>query len=237
MSLFNPNPKIELVSFDQYHRCFVIDDALADPHGVRDSVIAQRSAFRPVDFNAYPGNYLMATADQVSAMQSFFLESLRRCFDARRLLQLHLRFSMVTMSADALRPYQWLCHADSMGVAPNQSIQACVLYLFEDETLGGTGFYRPNKPPERMSYLFRDALALSGEAFSARYGIQRGYMRYSNEYFTRVGGIPAKWNRLIFYDGSMFHSGDIDSPEKLTDDPASGRLTLNGFFTSSRKAV
>jgi hypothetical protein len=46
----------------------------------------------------------------------------------------------------------------------------------------------------------------------------------------------AKWNRLIFYDGAMLHSGDIRRPEKLSADPRAGRLTLNGFFTSRRHA-
>ncbi len=40
---------------------------------------------------------------------------------------------------------------------------------------------------------------------------------------------------LESYDGAMLHSGDILSPEKLASDPATGRLTLNGFFTSRRK--
>ena len=46
--------------------------------------------------------------------------------------------------------------------------------------------------------------------------------------------IEPKWNRLIFYDGDVFHSGDIRAPERLSDDPAVGRLTLNGFFTGTR---
>ena len=42
---------------------------------------------------------------------------------------------------------------------------------------------------------------------------------------------------MIFYDGSIFHSGDIPVPEKLSADPHHGRLTLNGFFTCMRKAA
>jgi hypothetical protein len=33
---------------------------------------------------------------------------------------------------------------------------------------------------------------------------------------------------MIFYDGSVLHSGHIEAPEKLTVDPLQGRLTLNG---------
>jgi len=49
--------------------------------------------------------------------------------------------------------------------------------------------------------------------------------------------IPAKWNRLIFYDGGVLHSGDITAPQKLSNDPVAGRLTLNGFFTCRRNVA
>ncbi len=42
---------------------------------------------------------------------------------------------------------------------------------------------------------------------------------------------------MIFYDGRIFHSGEIGSAQALNGDPMTGRLTLNGFFTCSRKAV
>ena len=67
-----------------------------------------------------------------------------------------------------------------------------------------------------------------------RYDMQPGYLYESNRYFERVAGVPAKWNRLIFYDGGVLHSGDIREPEKMSPDPRAGRLTLNGFFTSRR---
>jgi Family of unknown function (DUF6445) len=35
----------------------------------------------------------------------------------------------------------------------------------------------------------------------------------------------------------VLHSGDIAAPDKLTSDPLTGRLTLNGFFTSGRNLV
>jgi hypothetical protein len=41
---------------------------------------------------------------------------------------------------------------------------------------------------------------------------------------------------LIFYDGMLFHAGDIRTPDRLSDDPAVGRLTLNGFFTCRKAA-
>jgi hypothetical protein len=39
---------------------------------------------------------------------------------------------------------------------------------------------------------------------------------------------------LIFYDGGMLHAANVAQPEALSDDPLTGRLTLNGFFTCRR---
>jgi hypothetical protein len=235
--MFNPQPRLQIVQFDSGHRCIVVDDALVDPQLVRQSAIAQRSVFRPVDFNAYPGVYLPVAQELADGLDAFFREHVRCLFDARRTLHMHVRFSMVTLPPDALRSYQRLCHADNPGVTREQSIQASVLYLFDDENLGGTGFYEAIRPADEIAGLFNDAVRLSNDEFTGRYGIKPGYMLDSNDYFARVGGIAAKWNRMIFYDGSVLHSGDILAPEKLSGDPAKGRLTLNGFFTCSRNAA
>jgi hypothetical protein len=61
-------------------------------------------------------------------------------------------------------------------------------------------------------------------------------MAGSNAYFERIAQVPATWNRAIFYDGGLFHSADVDQPVLLSSDPLRGRLTLNSFFTCSRKA-
>ena len=172
-----------------------------------------------------------------AALQDFFNRHMRAFFDARRLQKMHCRLSMVTLPPAALRPYQWLCHTDRSGLDPSQSIQASVLYLFKDPHLGGTSFYAPKHSREETARLFADTTTLSNDEFSARYDIRPGYMRESNAYFERVGGVPARWNRLIFYDGSFLHSGDIPLPERLSDDPSLGRLTFNGFFVSRRHAA
>lgn len=236
-TIFNPRPRIERVALANGQACFVIDDALVEPERLVEFVSAQRDAFRNVDFNAYPGIYLLAQNELSASLNGFFAQHLRRQFDARRTLQLHCRFSMVTLPPDALRPYQWLCHRDSGGVEPRQSIQASILYLFQDETLGGTSFYEPARSAEETARLFHDSSTLSAQAFTEKYAIKPGYMVGSNRYFTCIGSVPAKWNRLIFYDGSILHSGDISSPDKLSADPGQGRLTLNGFFTGRRHAV
>ena len=234
--LFHSDPVIEQVRLDDGASCYVVDHALVEPERVRAWAIAQRSAFRPVDFSAYPGKYLMLPQELHAALQSFYARLVRPRFDARRLMTFHGRLAMVTTPPAALRPPQWLCHADHFLVPPEQSIQASVLYLFDDAALGGTSFYRPLRPPAEMKQLFDDSIRMSAEGFTQRYGLRAGYIHGDNDYFACTGSIPARWNRLIFYDGSMLHSSDIPSPERLSDDPARGRLTFNGFFTARRHA-
>jgi hypothetical protein len=235
--IFNASPRIERVELANGAACYFVDDALRDPEVFVDWAIAGRDAFEPVDFNAYPGTYRLAPANVERALEDFFIAHMRACFDARRLQAMHCRLSMVTRKPETLRPFQWLCHSDRSGLDATQSIQASVLYLFRDATLGGTSFYAPTRSREETAALFADSSTLSNDAFSERYGIAPGYIGASNAYFERIGGIDARFNRLIFYDGSMLHSGDVPDPERLSEDPARGRLTMNGFFVSRRRAA
>lgn len=237
IAAFNPRPQIERLRLANGGACYVIDDALADPDALVQFAVAQRGRFNPVDFSAYPGNYLEMPAPVAARLGDFFSEHLRRAFDARRIVHMQCRLSLVTLPPHALRPYQSICHADGQDIDPRHSIQASVLYLFKDETLGGTSFYEPARSPAQTAALFRDAVALSAEAFTRRYGIAKGYIHASNDWFVHIGRVAAKWNRIVFYDGSMLHSGDIFAPDRLSADPLRGRLTLNGFFTSRRNAV
>jgi hypothetical protein len=232
-SVFNPAPRIEQVRLSNSASYFVIDDALVHPERLVRFATTQSIHFRNVDFNAYPGVYLMTPNIAVSLSQ-FFNQHIRRLFDARRLLHTHCRLSMVTLPCHALRPYQRICHRDVPVMEPKHSIQASILYLFKDNSFGGTSFYEPARSSEEMRELFVDASTLAAEAFNSKHQLQSGYLSGSNHYFTCVGTAPAKWNRLIFYDGYMLHSGDIPAPERLTAEPGEGRLTLNGFFTSRR---
>ncbi|HET7062826.1 MAG TPA: DUF6445 family protein [Rudaea sp.] len=233
---FNPRPRIERVPLSGGQSCFVVDDALLDPERLAAFAARQREAFQPVDFNAYPG-VLLPTPQVSVVLDEFFRQHVRRLFDARRVLHMHSRLALVTVPPHTLSARQALCHRDSVGLDPQHSIQASVLYLFKDASMGGTSFYQPTVTEREVALLFHDASTLPEEAFAQKYMLEPGYMIDSNRYFTKVASVPAKWNRLIFYDGSLLHSGDIRAPERLSADPSVGRLTLNGFFTCRRRAA
>jgi hypothetical protein len=234
--IFRPQPSIEQLRFSNGFSCFIVDNALEEPERLVQFAIDRREQFRNVDFNAYPGIFLL-TAAFANGLTQFFNQHVRRLFDARRVVQMHCRLSMVTLAPQALRPYQRMCHRDRAALDARHSIQASILYLFKDSGLGGTSFYEPARPAEEIAGLFRDASTLPGDAFDEKHPIQPGYMCGSNRYFNCVGTVPARWNRIIFYDGYALHSGDILAPERLSDDPSAGRLTLNAFFSSRRNVT
>ncbi len=175
-------------------------------------------------------------SDQINeAIAQFFLQHIRTRLNARRLIHAVSRFSMMSLQSEQLRPAHCLCHRDLGG--PEGSIRAAsVLYLFKDESLGGTSFYVPKKSAKETAALVQDSLTMSAHDFEEKYGVEQRYMQGSNAYFEQIGSIPAKWNRVIFYDGNIHHTADIVDEKKLSTDPRIGRLTINGFFTCTRKA-
>jgi hypothetical protein len=235
-ALFNPRPRVERLTFDDGRFCLIVDDALLQPDRLRQYAVEHRSDFVHAGFNAYPGVEFPMPADISVQLDEFFMRNIRSQLGGRRNLKMNCRMAMVTTPPDELRPTQWICHRDSAWIDPRHTIAASVLYLFEDPALGGTSFYAPKLPPREVDLLVHDSSTMSSEQFAEKYRLTPGYIDGSNEYFERIGRVPAKWNRMIFYDGRIFHCSEVGSPRALSGDPMSGRLTLNGFFTCSRKA-
>jgi hypothetical protein len=234
--MFNPQPRIDVLPIDSTHACYVIDDALSQPERLVEYARANRERFEMAPHNAYPGLELRMPDDFSARLDDFFRLHVRARLGARRTQRMYSRLALATLAPEALQPRQWICHRDRMAFAPNQCIAASVLYLFHDVALGGTAFFVAKKPAREIDLLIHESGTLAAEDFAGKYGIERGYLAGSNAYFDKVLAVPAKWNRLIFYDGDVFHTSDIREAGKLSDDPDSGRLTLNGFFTCSRRA-
>ncbi len=236
MPIFHPRPHVQAVPIDAQHDCLVVDGALLDPDAWVAAAAAQRAQFVAAPTNAYPGIEAPLGPNFSGELDDFFRVHVRGRLGARRTLSMRCRMSMVTLAPGALMPRQWICHRDSQWIAPGQCLGASVLYLFRDERLGGTSFYRPRRDEAATERLSEDAGDLDGAAFTQRHGVPAGYMLDSNDWFERLLTVPPRYNRMIFYDGGLYHTGQIPHPGLLTDDPATGRLTINGFFTCTRKA-
>ena len=235
--MFNPAPRIDIVPIAPGHDAFVIDDALVEPQRWVDLAASHREDFAKLPHNAYPGAELRMP-DAVSArLEEFFARHIRARLGARRTLRHYSRLSLATRTPEQLQPRQWICHRDRLDPAADHCVAACVLYLFQDPNLGGTGFFSPTRTPQETALLIHESGTLTAADFARKYGITPGYQTASNAWFEKSASIPARWNRLIFYDGgNVFHCSDITAPTRLSDDPREGRLTLNGFFVCRRAA-
>ena len=229
---FNPAPTISSVPLPGGFEVVVIDDVLLDPGALVDW--ARRQAFEPPGSLPYPGVIVGAPAGLSARCADFFLRHAGAPFRASRTLGHDVRLSMVTTPPAQLDPRQWQCHRDRVSTDPRIVFVASVLYLFRDPALGGTSFYVPRQSPGATERIQYDSQTLTPAQFTARYGLQAGYMDGSSAYFDCVARVPAAWNRMILYDAGFFHSGDIGRPDLLTTDPATARLTLNGFFGCER---
>jgi hypothetical protein len=114
-------------------------------------------------------------------------------------------------------------------------VAAFVHYLFRDAALGGTVFFRSVMSPADTMQFWRDANVLDPAAFGDKYDIPPGYMTESNRFFEVIGRVPARWNRAIFYDGGLFHSGDVGRAPLAAYRERPGRLTINAFFRGLRQ--
>jgi tryptophan halogenase len=167
-------------------------------------------------------------------LADWFQRQLSALFHAGVPTGMYGRFSRVTQEPASLDARQRICHRDDSGAEAGDMICACVHYLFQDPTLGGTVFFRSRMSEADTRQFMHDANTLDGASFCQRYDIAPRYMTDSNRYFEVIGRVPAKWNRAVFYDGGIYHSGDIRGPSPAAYREGPGRLTINAFFKSRK---
>lgn len=235
--MFNPRPTLSQVPIGDGATCVVIDDALEDPQALVDLSLRHRSAFTMAQANAFPGLELPLPDSVTHRFSECFSQHARGVVGARRVLSATGRLSMVTLLPSQLAPLQRVCHRDRLAAAADQCVGAGVLYLFHDAALGGTSFFRARREAEDdIEARMRRWSVMDNAAFDAETGLTPAYMTQSNAHFEKTAAVPARWNRLVFYDGSRFHTSHIEQPGHLSDDPARGRLTINLFFVCRRRA-
>ena len=230
----NATPTIQVVALDNGQQVYVIDDFAQNPHGLVSLAQAVSQQFHTPAGHPYPGPQLALQADMTAQLDTYFEQHLRRRLQAGPAMASYGRFSRVTQDSTTLGAVQRICHTDDSQIEPDQMIAAAVHYLFQDAELGGTVFFRSLMTEADTREFLVDATSMEGDAFGDKYGIPAQYMTQSNRYFEVIGRVPAKWNRVVFYDGSIFHSGDIQFASSAGYHAGMGRLTVNAFFKSQK---
>ena len=213
--------------------CVVVDDFLQNPDDLVDFADKHVPEFSHAE-SGYPGRQLPVDSNAIAEVHRFVRTNMSKQHSfLRGGLNLWALLSMVTLQPEQLTGMQRVCHSDP-NPNPRRKIFAGVIYLFENEALGGTGFYRWKDQDVRFRAATvekQDAgssLALLQEHFPSFRGPAR-YMTDTNEVAEHLITVPARFNRMIFYSGEIPHSGAITSPELLSTDVRKARLTLNIF--------
>ncbi len=235
----NRKPHIDLRTLSTGESVAIIDDFLAAPDKLR-SYASQHAKHFYLPPKSYPGLVMDIEAGPMAEVYRFIRSKLGSHFSfLRDDARFEPMLSMTTLRPDELSNLQRLCHTDRPA-AKNRCNFAFVLYLFDNEQLGGTGFYRWKEKPaiiEATALEAKDpgeALSFLKERFPT-YQKPPRYITESTEIAERLDVVAAKFNRLVFYSGDIPHSAQISSPELLSTDLNAGRLTLNCFASMRPK--
>jgi len=228
----NPQLDIRRETISEVQHCVVVDDFLQDPHGLVEFAAQHASEFSSPD-SSYPGQQFVVNDDAMKDIYRFIRFQMTRHFPfLKGNMNLYTNLSMATTHPNKLWNLQRICHTDLP--SPGRTIYAGLVYLFENEDLGGTDFYRYHdadlveKAVAMQSEGPEKGLAFLQEHFPT-YRKPPCYMTKSNEIAELICSFPARFNRLLFYSGLIPHSGAITAPELLSRDIRKGRLTLNVF--------
>lgn len=223
-------PDIQSVAIGD-HQAIIMDDFLADPHHLL--ALASQSHFEPypnlASKKGYPGMRAEAPADYSQSIAELLVPLIQANFGVPEDLPMRksmCAFSLTTMPPTELGPLQCTPHFD----ASTPRHMAILLYLC-DGRHGGTGFYRHNATGlQQITESTREHYL---DTYYAEINARRPAQRYfdnSDTQFTLLGMIPAKFNRMVVYPGSLLHSACVNHDISLTADPRAGRLTVNSFY-------
>ena len=230
----NADASIRRKAISGDHYCVIVDDFLQDPHE-----LIEFAANRAADFSKaksyYPGLFIDVNDDAMKDIYRFIRFQMTEQFPfLGDDLKLSTFLAMATFKPGELSGVQRMCHTDP-APDPGRKPYAALIYLFENEELGGTSFFKYRKKYDLLNEV--EAIGREDPDKALEFLLENfptfrkdpGYMTESNEIAELLRTIPARFNRLIFYSGQIPHSAAIAAPELLSNDIRKGRLTLNVF--------
>lgn len=201
----------------------IIDDVLADPLAMVDAARAA-DFYRPPHTN-YPG----LNANLPEAYYRTVVTALRGPIEAAfgvkasAVLKFFGFFALATTPAERATPAQTLPHLDG----PDPTRLAMVHY-FCPEGFGGTGFFRHGATGfESVDATRTNTYAAALEAELAQQ--RTSFAGPDTSGYDLIDVAEPVFNRLILYRGHVLHAGLLGQGGGAAD-PATGRLTANGFI-------
>jgi hypothetical protein len=203
----------------------VIDDFAADPDRIVQD--ARRMTWEPIG-PYFPGVRHPTPPAMMVEARARLLALIQQVFETSDpLTRIESYFSLVTRPADRLEPLQRLPHFDGL----NRPCIAMVHHLSRAER-GATAFFRHRSTGfETMNRARLPAYNLAVNREIGRLGMPRAqYLNGDTPIYERIARHEARYNRLLIYRGQTLHGAEAPDDLPLTDDPATGRFSINSFI-------
>ena len=238
----NPEAQVLRQEIGPGIQCVIVEDFLENPEEVVEFAALRAQDFTPPGKGNYPGLLLRMDGNVMTDVYLYIRSRMSRAFSFMRGdMTLWTYLSLATLRTGELSHRQRLCHTDPCS-DPRRTCFAALVYLFGDDRLGGTGFFRWKDEGLMRSVRAAERNEPEGGLKKLREQIPdfrhpAGYMTDSNEIAELVRTIPARFNRMVFYPGTVPHGAAITEPERLSTNVRQGRLTLNVFADVLPKAA
>lgn len=208
----------------------IVDGFAADPDAIR--ALAAAGAFVPAGRH-YPGLAAPLPADYLQRQGPLIARIAREVFGAvHGLSVLEARYAIVTTPPAALTLEQRLPHVDAL-----EPERLALIHYLVPGTTDGTAFYRHRSTGfETIDAGRRDAYFAALNRDLADHGAASGYIAGDTPIFEQLASIAGDYNRALLYRSRLLHSGAIPPGVALPSDPATGRLTVTGFFAATPPA-
>lgn len=203
----------------------IIDNFTGQPERLRQMGIAAQYHPAGVD---YPGIRALADPSYLDLRRELMMQVMARVFGLTRGVQCEIAaFSLVTLPPEQLSARQRIPHHDHSDAG-----RVAIMHYLGGPESGGTAFYRHRRTGFEAITPAREAAYAAALADDAReFGPPPpGYPLGDSATYEQIGAVEARPDRLALYRGRQLHSGIIPDPARLSDNPASGRLTINMFL-------
>jgi hypothetical protein len=203
----------------------VIDDFAADPDAMVEA--ARGLPYRPIGAN-FPGVRHPTPPAMVAGARQLLMGLIQEVFALTDPLnRIESYYSLVTTPPERLQPIQRLPHFDGLG---HRRI-AMIHHLSRSER-GATSFFRHRS----TGFETIDAARLPAYNLAVNRELMQGglppaaYLTGDTPIYERIGRYEAKYNRLLIYRGNTIHGAEAPDALPLTDDPRTGRFSINTFI-------
>ena len=202
----------------------VVDNVLADPEAMIDA--AKRADFYVPEHTKYPGLNAPLPERYYQTVVTALRGPIEAAFGLPRddWVKFFGFFALATTSADEAEPIQKIPHHDTL----DSGRLALVHYLCRGD-FGGTGFFRHRSTGFESVDSVRQPPYVAAAKSELEAAFLTGYADAGMVNYELIGEAEMVFNRLIIYRTHVLHSGLL-SRASLSPDPASGRLTANGFI-------